>query len=76
MWKEEIKKAVRKGYASVAKRGSSCCAKPSICCGDDRAQEHSRGIGYSQEELRIVPEGANLGLGCGNPVALASLKEG
>jgi arsenite methyltransferase len=77
MWKEEIKKAVRKGYASVAKRGSSCCARTSICCGgDDQVQEISKSIGYSQEDLGIVPEGANLGLGCGNPVALASLKEG
>jgi arsenite methyltransferase len=77
MWREEIKKAVRKGYASVAKRGSSCCASTSICCGgDNQVQEISKSIGYSQEDLGIVPEGANLGLGCGNPVALASLKEG
>ena len=40
------------------------------------AQDISRNIGYTEEELKAVPEGANLGLGCGNPVALASLKEG
>ena len=76
MLKEEIRKAVRKGYAGVVTRASSCCGTSSICCADERAQEHSREIGYSREELRAVPEGANLGLGCGNPVALASLKEG
>jgi arsenite methyltransferase len=74
MWKEEINKAVRKDYASVAKRSSSCCGTASVCCGDDRAHELSKGIGYSQEELSIVPEGANLGLGRGNPVALAVSK--
>jgi arsenite methyltransferase len=77
MWKEEIKKAVRKGYAGIAKRSSSCCGRPSVCCGgNDQVQEISKSIGYSQEELQTIPEGANLGLGCGNPVALASLKQG
>jgi SAM-dependent methyltransferase len=62
---EKIKKVVRQGYAQIARKGSSCCAS-----------ETSKGIGYSEEDLKSVPEGANLGLGCGNPVALASLKEG
>jgi SAM-dependent methyltransferase len=49
----------------------------SSCCGSaDFAQDISRKIGYSDEELKAVPESANLGLGCGNPVALASLREG
>ena len=73
----EIKKAVREGYAEIAKRESSCCGPVSSCCGSpDVVQDISEGIGYSEEELRTVPEGSNLGLGCGNPIALASLKEG
>jgi SAM-dependent methyltransferase len=49
----------------------------SSCCGNtDLAQDISKNIGYTEEELESVPEGANLGLGCGNPVALASLQEG
>jgi len=73
----EIKKVVRKGYAEIAKKNSSCCATPS-CCGGSAAptQNISKAIGYSDEEMTSVPEGANLGLGCGNPVALASLAEG
>uniref|UniRef100_A0A7V0Z774 Arsenite methyltransferase n=1 Tax=candidate division WOR-3 bacterium TaxID=2052148 RepID=A0A7V0Z774_UNCW3 len=75
--KEEIKKVVRKGYAKIAKQESSCCAPVQSCCGSfDIAQDISKKIGYTEEELTVVPEGANLGLGCGNPVALASLKEG
>jgi len=77
MKEEETKKVVREGYARIAKQGSSCCAPASSCCGrTDLAQDISRNIGYSEEELTSVPEGANLGLGCGNPVALASLREG
>ena len=75
--KEEIKKAVREGYARIAKQGSSCCAPANSCCGNtDLAQDISKSIGYSEEEIKAVPEGANLGLGCGNPLAFASLKEG
>lgn len=72
-----LKKAVREGYARVAEQGNSCCGLVSSCCGSaDTAQEISRNIGYSDGEIASVPEGANLGLGCGNPVALASIKEG
>ena len=77
MEKEEIGKAVRERYGNIAKQGSSCCGPAKSCCGStDLVQDISKNIGYSQEELNAVPEGANLGLGCGNPVALASLKEG
>jgi arsenite methyltransferase len=74
MEEEKIKKIVREGYARVAKtegsRSNSCCSSA------DTQTEISKKIGYSEEELRSVPEGADMGLGCGNPVALASLKEG
>ncbi len=77
MDKEEIGKVVRERYGNIAKQGGSCCGSGSSCCGGtDLVQDISRKIGYAEEELKSVPEGANLGLGCGNPLALASLKEG
>jgi len=73
----EIKKAVREGYAKVAKRDSCCSPVVSSCCEDaTKVEKISGGIGYSGEEMGAVPDGANLGLGCGNPTALASLNEG
>jgi arsenite methyltransferase len=75
---EKVKKIVREGYAKIAKSEKSCCG-PQTSCGCDTpnmSQEISRRIGYSEQEIDSVPEGANLGLGCGNPVALASLKKG
>ncbi len=77
MKKEETKKIVRENYAKVATQRSSCCGPAVSCCGTSDASHHvSQKIGYSEDELQSVPEGANLGLGCGNPVAIASLKEG
>jgi arsenite methyltransferase len=77
MDKEEIRKVVREGYAKIVKQDGSCCAPVKSCCGSpDLKQDMAKRIGYTAEELEVVPEGANLGLGCGNPVALASLKEG
>ena len=74
---KKIKKVVREGYARIAKQDSSCCIPVNSCCGStDLAQDISKKIGYTGGELKEAPEGANLGLGCGNPVALASLKEG
>jgi ubiquinone/menaquinone biosynthesis C-methylase UbiE len=61
---EKVKEIVREGYAEVAKKQKCCCTSV------------SKQIGYSEKELESVPEGADLGLGCGNPVALASLKQG
>ena len=73
----EIKKVVREGYAKIAKQGSCGCSPVSSCCGGpDTAQDISKRIGYTDDEIGSVPEGANLGLGCGNPLALASLKKG
>jgi arsenite methyltransferase len=79
MKEEQIKQIVREGYAEIARQGSSCCGPKSTCCGSGNsqtAQGMSRKIGYSEDDLKSVPDGSNLGLGCGNPVALASLKEG
>lgn len=73
----DIKKAVREGYAKVVKNNSSCCAPKSGCgCKNTTAEQISKNIGYSDGDIKTAPEGANLGLGCGNPVALASLKQG
>jgi arsenite methyltransferase len=68
----DIKRTVREAYASVAEDGG----KP--CCGGKRQdnQAFARFIGYSYEELAAVPDGANLGVSCGNPTAIANLGEG
>ncbi|NWF92851.1 MAG: arsenite methyltransferase, partial [Syntrophaceae bacterium] len=77
MDQKSIKESVKVRYGKIAKQGTSCCGPASSCCGSaDLAQDISRKIGYSDEELEVVPEGSNLGLGCGNPVALTSLREG
>jgi len=72
----EIKKTVRDGYAKVASKGGSCCSSGLCCSPSGSIRNVSKAVGYSDEDLNAVPEGANLGLGCGNPVAIASLKEG
>jgi len=75
--KKDVKKIVKEGYAKIALRGGSCCGPAGSCCGSgDLTQTISRRIGYSEEEIKGAPEGSNLGLGCGNPVVLASLREG
>lgn len=76
MKQTEVKKVVRDSYARVAKQGNSCSMSQNSCCGSSAAQTISKEIGYSEDEMKSAPEGANLGLGCGNPLALASLKEG
>ena len=73
---DKIKKIVREGYAKALSQKSSCCSSSSCCGGVTKAEDISRKVGYSDSEMNAVPEGANLGFGCGNPVALASLKEG
>ncbi|MCK9573346.1 MAG: arsenite methyltransferase [Candidatus Omnitrophica bacterium] len=74
--KKNIKQIVKEGYAKVAKRGVSCCSSGSCCSPSNSARGISKTVGYSDDDINAVPDGANLGLGCGNPVAIASLKEG
>ena len=57
-------------------RAGTCCPSASCCGGPAFITEIGKKIGYADSDLAMVPEGANLGLGCGNPIALASLKEG
>jgi len=73
---EDIKKIVRDGYAKAVTQKASCCSSSSCCGSTDQAKNISKTVGYSDAEMNAVPEGANLGFGCGNPVAIASLKEG
>jgi SAM-dependent methyltransferase len=77
---EEIKKVVRDRYAQAASTKTSCCGPASAPCGCGQPEfdreSASQMIGYSPEELAAIPEDANLGLGCGNPAALAGLKAG
>ncbi len=73
---DEIKEVVKSRYAKVALHNMPCCGTRKSCCGGPDAEEISKKVGYNDMDLNSVPEGANLGLGCGNPVALASLKEG
>lgn len=69
MTEEEKRREVRQGYAKIASTQTSCCGGSTSC-------QESMKMGYSKDDLEAVPHGANMGLGCGNPVALASLKEG
>ena len=79
---ESVRERVRAGYAEIARAGSStgdsCGCSASPCCGPTTvtAAEIARRVGYSDAELATLPEGANMGLSCGNPTALASLKPG
>lgn len=74
MNKEKIKKFVKERYSKIAKESAGCCPTCSSCGSD--AIEQAKKIGYSKEELKNIPESAIMGLGCGNPVSLANVKEG
>ncbi|MBI3784496.1 MAG: arsenite methyltransferase [Deltaproteobacteria bacterium] len=69
---EQVRELVRQRYAEIARDGS---VNPAGCCGPQPAQIAER-LGYSSQETTAVPEGANLGLGCGAPLAAAALREG
>lgn len=78
--KEEIRESIRKSYAEVALKGGEGCGcgcgtgqESTICCDP---LEASKNLGYEETDLNGIPQNANMGLGCGNPVAMASLKEG
>ncbi|MBU4264411.1 MAG: arsenite methyltransferase [Proteobacteria bacterium] len=75
---DEIRGAVRKNYGKIASATGCGCAS-ATCCGtpgDLTAADISLKLGYSNDEVTGVPEGANMGLGCGNPQAIAALKSG
>ena len=67
---ENIRETVREGYTDIAK------GKSNRCCGSSAPDRLAEAIGYTSEELKILPDGANMGLSCGNPTAIADLKPG
>ena len=72
---EQIKETVRAGYAAIATgRRSCCCSSPRS--GQDDPARLAKAVGYDEASLANLPEGANMGLSCGNPVAIAALREG
>jgi hypothetical protein len=76
---EAVRRMVREGYAKIAQDTSAGCCSPGVsCCGSapQDADKLARELGYSVEELKSLPDGANMGLSCGNPAALAALKPG
>ncbi|NIM06559.1 MAG: arsenite methyltransferase [Armatimonadetes bacterium] len=77
---DEIRQVVRKTYGDIAKAGSTGCGcAPSSCCGTGAnltSEDIATGLGYSSDDMAAIPEGANMGLGCGNPQAIASLQLG
>jgi len=76
---EAVRETVRQGYAKIAQDTSAgCCGSGVSCFGSTPQNSHklAKELGYSVAELKALPEGANMGLSCGNPAALAALKPG
>ncbi len=71
----DLKRTVRQKYGEIAKNASDCGCAPS-CCGGADTKKIGEYIGYDADALAAVPEGANLGLGCGNPLAHAAVRPG
>lgn len=71
-----IKEIVKKEYGQIAKTSAECGCGSCGCNSNMTVQKQSGEMGYSKDEMLEVPEGSNLGLGCGNPLAIASLEEG
>lgn len=71
-----VKKVVKNFYAKIAQSSSGCGCGSCGCDSNQTVQKQSGQMGYSQDEINKAPVGSNLGLGCGNPLAIASLKEG
>ena len=76
--KDKIRKAVRESYGAIARSDDAGCGTggPSCCSTKTPADGVSIGLGYSDSDVTAVPDGANLGLGCGNPQAIADLRPG
>lgn len=74
--KDKVREVVRDLYGEIARGKSGGCCSPASCCSPTSPGEASARLGYSPEELGALPEGADMGLGCGNPQAIALLKRG
>lgn len=73
---ETQRQAVRERYATIATDESSCCDDSLADCTDTEHDDRAEQLGYTADDIDAVADGANLGLGCGNPNALASLEPG
>src|SRR4030065_2663888 len=73
---EEIKKIIKESYGDIAQSSGGCGCGSCDCNSNQNVQKQSGQMGYSQDEMKKAPAGSNLGLGCGNPLSIASLKEG
>jgi arsenite methyltransferase len=73
---QQMRGAVRDAYGKIARQGGGCCGTTTSCCNPTTPEAVALTVGYEREELDGLPEGANMGLSCGNPTALASLRPG
>ena len=73
---DRIRDQVRQGYSEVARTRTACCGGGGCASEPRDPATLARHIGYSADELAALPAGANLGLSCGNPTAIASLRPG
>ena len=74
--KDGIRQGVRNRYGEIAKQNGSCCGDSGCCSPATGPTGVSTQLGYSGDEISAVPEGADMGLGCGNPQAIAQLRAG
>lgn len=76
----ELRDSVREHYAKVVTSSNSksggCCGASGSCFGPNTTNEYAEKLGYSSNDLQDIPDGSNLGLGCGNPLLFAKLKPG
>ena len=73
---EKIKEVVRDTYSQIAERKQQSCCSDGGCCGAYNTSVLAEIVGYSREDMECIPQEASLGLGCGNPIAIAELEEG
>lgn len=74
---KQIKESVKQHYGAIAREGGSCCSTgESSCCGPSCDDVTNLAHGYDLKELAALPEGADLGLGCGNPLTLVEIQRG
>jgi arsenite methyltransferase len=71
---DTVREHVRARYGNIAMNGGGCCGSVGGCCGSENS--HDQRLGYSAVDVAAVPKGSNLGLGCGNPMAIASIRPG
>ncbi len=72
---ETVKEVVRAGYAAIATGERASCCGSGGCC-QTGPENIALAVGYDADSLELLPDGANMGLSCGNPLAIAALREG